>query len=103
MNAKTLVFLDLESTGLQDSGRPRICELSLVAVKTKEFLELYFRINNEIESNKSEESMDNILPRIINKLTLFVYPMAPILPHVSRITWITTTSTVKQNLIRAQY
>ena len=35
---KTLVYLDLEATGLASSGRPRITELSLVAVNLRDVL-----------------------------------------------------------------
>ena len=37
---KTLVYCDLEATGLKNSGRPRITELSFVAVNTESILEL---------------------------------------------------------------
>ena len=33
---KTLVYYDLEATGLKSSGRPRISELSLVAVNNED-------------------------------------------------------------------
>ena len=33
---KTLVYFDLEATGLKSSGRPRISELSFVAVNAHE-------------------------------------------------------------------
>jgi DNA polymerase III epsilon subunit-like protein len=32
----TLVYFDIEATGLKSSGKPRICEISLVAVNTHE-------------------------------------------------------------------
>ena len=35
---ETLVYFDIESTGLQSSGQPRITELSLVAVKVQDVL-----------------------------------------------------------------
>lgn len=35
---KTLVYFDLEATGLRNSGRPRITELSLVAVNLHDVL-----------------------------------------------------------------
>ena len=37
---KTLVYFDLEATGLKNSGRPRITEISFVAVNTKELLKI---------------------------------------------------------------
>ena len=33
---KTLVYFDLEATGLKSSGRPRISELSFVAIDAQE-------------------------------------------------------------------
>jgi hypothetical protein len=41
---KTLVYCDLEATGLKSSGRPRISESSLVAVNMEDVLELYSQI-----------------------------------------------------------
>ena len=37
---KTLVYFDIEATGLKSSGRPRISELSLVAVNIEDVLEV---------------------------------------------------------------
>ena len=37
---KTLVYFDLEATGLKSSGRPRICEISFVAVNIEDVLQL---------------------------------------------------------------
>ena len=75
---KTLVYFDLEATGLKSSGRPRICELSFVAVNIEDILQLGLRLN---EDRKLCEN--SFLPRIVNKLTLCVYPMAIIVPLVS--------------------
>lgn len=90
LNIQKFVFFDLESTGLKEIGRPRISEISMVAVNTKEFLELHSKIIDAIESNKFEGNDEYMLPRIIYKLTLCFYPMAP------------TTSMAKQDSIRAQ-
>ena len=70
---KTVVYFDIEATGLKNSGRPRITEVSFVAVNTKDVLERRIEVGS-------------ILPRIVNKLTLCVYPMAIIRPEVSEIT-----------------
>ena len=35
---KTVVYFDIEATGLKNSGRPRITEVSFVAVNTKDVL-----------------------------------------------------------------
>ena len=78
---KTLVYFDIEATGLKSSGRPRICEMSFVAVDIQDILQLGLRLNED--RKLSEESS---LPRIVNKLTLCVYPMAIIVPLVSDLT-----------------
>ena len=75
---KTLVYFDIEATGLKSSGRPRICEISLVAVNTQDV----------VNSKKRDEQYCEVsfLPRIMNKLTLCIYPMAVIVPLVSDLT-----------------
>ena len=78
---KTLVYCDLEATGLKNSGRPRITELSLVAVNTESILDL-----NEMLLSQSKVKVERMLPRVMNKLTVCVYPMATIRPEVSGIT-----------------
>jgi len=90
MDVKTLVYFDLEATGLKSSGKPRITELSLVAVNIQDVLDLHVKIVDLLE-NRSEPSLrmfqvESLLPRVLNKLTLCVYPMATILPGVSSIT-----------------
>ena len=80
---KTLVYFDIEATGLKNSGRPRITEISLVAVSTRDVLDLQSNLKNLTESKIEAEK---ILPRIINKLTICAYPMAIIRPEVSEIT-----------------
>ena len=66
---KTVVYFDVEATGLKKSGRPRITEVSFVAMSAKDVLE-------------SKIEVGTILPRIVNKLTVCVYPMAIIRPEV---------------------
>ena len=78
---KTLVYFDLEATGLKSSGRPRICEISFVAVNIEDVLQLGLSLSEN--RNLCEISF---LPRIVNKLTLCVYPMAIIVPLVSDLT-----------------
>ena len=75
---KTLVYFDVEATGLRSSGRPRICEISLVAVNTQDVVKL--------KAEDAQYCEVNFLPRIVNKLTLCIYPMALIVPHVSDLT-----------------
>ena len=38
---KTLIYFDVEATGLEKPGRPRVTEMSFVVVKAKDVLELY--------------------------------------------------------------
>ena len=86
---KTLVYFDVEATGLKSAGRPRICELSLVAVNVKDVLTVSESIK-DISKNRTIESsliqLRKLSPRIVNKLTLCIYPMATIVPLVSDIT-----------------
>ena len=81
---KTLVYCDLEATGLKSSGRPRISELSLVAVNIEDVLELHSQIKVQLLENTHD--IDSMLPRVINKLTVCVYPMSVIRPEVTDIT-----------------
>jgi DNA polymerase III epsilon subunit-like protein len=37
---QTFVYFDLEATGLKSSGRPRISEISFVAIDTQEICKL---------------------------------------------------------------
>ena len=86
---KTLVYLDLEATGLKNSGRPRICELSLLAVNFQDVSVFNMALSASLENVKSESDLlqvRNLAPRILNKLTLCVFPMATIFPLVSDLT-----------------
>ena len=78
---KTLVYCDLEATGLKNSGRPRITELSLVAVNTESILDLNTMLLSHLPLSKLK--VDRMLPRVVNKLTICVYPMTTIRPEVS--------------------
>ena len=89
IEVKTLVYFDLEATGFKSSGRPRISELSLIAVNVHDVLQM----NKEMTENMEHRTIESCVhqtrklsPRIVNKLTLCVYPMATILPLVSDIT-----------------
>ena len=81
---KTLVYCDLEATGLKSSGRPRISELSLVAVNIEDVLKLNSQL--KIQLQKGPHKIESVLPRVMNKLTVCVYPMSIIRPEVSEIT-----------------
>ena len=49
---KTLVYCDLEATGLKNSGRPRITEVSLVAVNTASILDLNAMLLSRLQKSK---------------------------------------------------
>ena len=76
---KTIVYCDLEATGLKSSGRPRISEVSLVAVN-EDVLELHTQIKSHLPEGPNE--IESMLPRVMNKLTVCVYPMSIIRPEV---------------------
>ena len=80
---KTIVYCDLEATGLKSSGRPRISEVSLVAVNIEDVLELHTQIKSHLPEGPNE--IESMLPRVMNKLTVCVYPMSTIRPEVSEI------------------
>ena len=81
---KTFVYFDLEATGLNSSGRPRGCEISLIAVDTSDVLDMHEPLLNS-KSGRTNE-IETCFPRIVKKLTLCVYPMATIAPSVSSMT-----------------
>ena len=86
---RTFVYFDLEATGLKSSGRPRVCELSLIAVGSSDILDLHKSLLNSISDRTNEDTsiqVKTFSPRIVNKLTLCVYPMAIIVPLVSSMT-----------------
>ena len=86
---KTPVYFDLEATGLKSSGRPRVCEISLVAVNVSDVLNLCDTIMDQLNRRRKEDSLnqvESISPRVVNKLSLCVYPMATIVPDVTDIT-----------------
>ena len=82
---KTLVYFDLEATGLKGYGRPRITGLSFVAVNTQDLPGLNSRFK-QLRAARHEESLENIVPRIMNKLTICIYPMVTVMPEVALIT-----------------
>jgi three prime repair exonuclease-1 len=86
---RTLVYFDLEATGLKSSGRPRICELSLLAVNFQDVSDFNMALIASLENGRSESDLlqvRNLSLRIWNKLTLCIFPMATIVPLVSDLT-----------------
>ena len=63
---KTLVYFDIEATGLKSSGRPRISEITFVAINTQEILNLNYKLMEKVNDTKSPE---HILHRIGNFIT----------------------------------
>ena len=86
---KTLVYFDLEATGLKSSGRPRISELSFVAIDAQEINIMNKKLSEKVKNITCREDillLETLIPRVLNKLTICVYPMATIMPEVSSIT-----------------
>ena len=96
----TLVYFDLEATGLKSAGKPRICELSFLAVNIQHVLDMNLIMMKSIKSRTIDKNLlqaRNLLPRIVNKLTLCVYPMATIVPVVSDITGLDNYNLIGQS------
>ena len=55
IEVKTLVYFDLEATGLKSSGRPRISELSLIAVNVHDVLQM----NKEMTENMEHRTIES--------------------------------------------
>ena len=86
---KTFVYFDSESTKVKSSGRQGISERTLAAINTQEILNMNHKLIEKLNNTKSPEhilELETLLPSVLNKLTLCVYPMATILPEVSRLT-----------------
>ena len=45
IDVKTIVYFDIEATGLKSSGMPRICESSFVGVNIQDVPQLASKIN----------------------------------------------------------
>jgi oligoribonuclease (3'-5' exoribonuclease) len=74
---KTLVYFDLEATGLKSSGTLRITEISFVAENIQDTLDLQeiieaYQKNTDIEETMMK--MEKLLRPVLNKLTICVYP-----------------------------
>ena len=60
-----------------------------MAINTQEILNLNHKLLEKVNDTKSPEhilELETFLPRVLNKLTLCVYPMATIMTEVSRLT-----------------
>ena len=58
---KTLVYFDIEATGLKSSGRPRISEISFVALDIQEFFDLNQKLLEKLlESLSTHQSIEQI-------------------------------------------
>ena len=81
---KTLVYFDLEATGLRSFGRPRITELSCVAMNVQDFPHMNVTILSYLK--QGVKNVEILLPRVLNKLTICVYPMTTVMPDVASLT-----------------
>jgi hypothetical protein len=104
---KTLVYFDIEATVLKSSGRPRISEISFLALDTQEFFDLNQKLVEKLKNVTSYEDileLETFLPRVLDKLTLCVYPMATIMQEVSKITGLDNYNLTGQpGLISTEY
>lgn len=77
---KTLVFLDLETSGLPRGFNPsRITEIALVAASREHIIEKHLGVSKE------NNTVDLFLPRVLNKLNFAVYPCKLIQPAASEV------------------
>jgi DNA polymerase III epsilon subunit-like protein len=75
---RTLVYFGIEATGLKNSGKHRITKISLVAVNRQDVLGLQVKIGDKLNNCKSEEELvqcESLVLRVINKISLCVYPI----------------------------
>merc|ERR1719361_323061 len=78
---KTYVFFDIEAPGLKSTTyKPRITEMSFVAINHNDFLSLGDVIHN------SRGLFETVEPRVLNKLTVCINPMKMIMPNVTDLT-----------------
>nr|XP_054769539.1 three prime repair exonuclease 2-like [Lytechinus pictus] len=89
LTIKSFVFLDFETSHLYPKDRPKIIELSLIAINRAGLLDpnvhtsLYLAKNNE---NSTFDLSKVSLPRIVDKLTLCLDPGKYTSPHSARLT-----------------
>lgn len=81
-NILSYVFLDLETTGLPhlEHNRTRITEIALVSAQRTEILDKSKAIN------RRQIHLTYLLPRVVNKINICVYPQKMILPRTTEIT-----------------
>jgi len=87
---KTFVFFDLEGTGLTDN--PRITEITMVAMNRSAGEEMVYRARKALWAPGVNEQPPD-LPRVINKLTVCVYPMKPVCREAEEITGLCQSQT----------
>ena len=81
---QTFVFFDCETTGLNAA---RITEISLAAVHRVELSKFAKTVTTTLSSNDEDErSLDTLVPRVINKLTLAVNPMKTVSLFIEELT-----------------
>ena len=57
---KTLVYFDIEATGLKSSGRQRISEITFVAINTQEILNLHPKLMENLNYIKNSWTYSRI-------------------------------------------
>lgn len=79
---QSYIFLDLETTGLPhlENKRTKITEIALVSAQRNEILEKSKSVQ------RSHVTVADLLPRVVNKINICVYPQKMILPRTTDIT-----------------
>ena len=54
---RTFVYFDVEATGLKSLGRPRVCEITLIAVNTSDIQDLDKPLLNMISDRTHEDTI----------------------------------------------
>eukprot|EP00088_Acartia_fossae_P011725 TRINITY_DN15973_c0_g1_i6.p1 TRINITY_DN15973_c0_g1~~TRINITY_DN15973_c0_g1_i6.p1 ORF type:complete len:436 (-),score=89.43 TRINITY_DN15973_c0_g1_i6:732-2039(-) len=94
---QTYVFFDCETTGLNAA---RITEISLAAVHRAELIKFAKTVTTTLSSSNEEDSLDTLVPRVVNKLTLAVNPMKPVSLFIEELTGLSNYNLEHQSKFR---
>ena len=97
----TLVFFDLESTGIKrDTFQPKITELSFVGVGSSDFLDYRRKLLQKMARRKSAE-IEFSRPRVLSKLTICVNPQSMVPLAVTDVTGLDNCNLESQSVFDA--
>ena len=71
INIKTLVYFDLEATGMKSAGRPRMSKIVLVAVNLEDVEKQHMKIQNQLRNKNSQDylfQIECLLPNVVIQL-----------------------------------